>query len=193
MKVPEQNPFESGARKVIPAVLVYLRTGTHAESKILMIHRVDSAGTDFHSGKWNGLGGKCELDESPPQTAKRETLEEAGIELNESEFIPLGVLQFPNFKPAQLGLPDSPGSKRACGEDWIVFVFTANVPEDRLAEIKKTCDEGELHWKDVSELESLNVWPGDRHFLSYVKAGTPFMGTIWYTNGAVTRHWVTRI
>ena len=51
------NPFESGARKVIPAVLVYVKS---ADDQVLMIHRMDGAGAssaaDYHAGKWNGLG-----------------------------------------------------------------------------------------------------------------------------------------
>src|SRR4051794_1381265 len=100
-----QNPFESGVRKVIPAVLVYLQKG----DQILMIHR-NSKGPgplDFHEGKWNGLGGKCELDESPLEAAVREVQEESGLELPESEFRSLGVVQFPNFKAHR-------------NEDWIV-------------------------------------------------------------------------
>src|SRR5476649_2153702 len=102
------NPFESGARKVIPAVLVYARS----EERVLLIHRVASgaAARYFHAGKWNGLGGKLELDESPMQAAKREFFEEAGVEVSEGRFSALGTLQFPNFKSQK-------------GEDWWVTVF----------------------------------------------------------------------
>src|ERR1051326_4445564 len=102
------NSFESGARKAIPAVLVYVRRG----SEILMIHRNTTGRADFHEGKWNGLGGKCEADESPLQAAKREVKEEAGLDLDLSSFHPMGVIQFPNFKPHKK-------------EDWIVFLFSA--------------------------------------------------------------------
>ena len=61
-------------------------------------------------GKWNGLGGKCEPDESPLEAAIREFKEESGLVLEPGAVKPLGVLQFPNFKPAK-------------HEDWMVFVF----------------------------------------------------------------------
>src|SRR5271156_6305865 len=99
------NPFESGARKVIPAVLVYASRGGHRGAETLMIHR-NARPDDHHGGKWNGLGGKCEEGESPLETARREFHEESGLELPATAFKPLGVLQFPDFKPA----------KR---EDWI--------------------------------------------------------------------------
>src|SRR5690242_5776646 len=87
------NAFEAGLRKVIPAVLVYIEREDH----LLMIHRTFE--DDFHFGKWNGLGGKMEADESPYEAAVREIREECGLELKESQLNALGVLQFPNFKP----------------------------------------------------------------------------------------------
>ena len=97
------NAFEAGTRKVIPAVLIYLRRG----DSVLMLHRnARDASADFHSGKWNGLGGKCDPDESPLETAKRELQEESGLDLPLESFHSLGVVQFPNFKPKK-------------HEDWI--------------------------------------------------------------------------
>ena len=56
------NPFESGARKNIPAVLIYARY----EDRVLMIHRdaPERAKTDYHAGKWNGWAERSRLDES---------------------------------------------------------------------------------------------------------------------------------
>src|SRR5689334_13207618 len=105
------NVFESGERKVIPAVLVYLRCHDH----VLMIHRnAKGVQADYHSGKWNGLGGKCEKDESPLEAAHREVLEESGLDIPLAQFKALGVLQFPNFKAHK-------------NEDWVVFVFVGDL------------------------------------------------------------------
>ena len=108
------NLFETGERKSIPAVLVYARL----EDQVLMIHRNASATVtgceDHHAGRWNGLGGKCEANESALEAARREFLEEAGIDLESDTFNPLGVLQFPNFKAHK-------------NEDWIVFVFSVEI------------------------------------------------------------------
>lgn len=169
------NPFESGSRKVIPAVLVYARHG----DGVLMIHR-DGATPDYHAGRWNGLGGKLEADESPRAGACREFLEESGVELPEGAFRPVGTLQFPNFKAHK-------------NEDWLVFVFTVDLDGDQSASIQGKCREGSLHWIPESDLLELNLWPGDRQFLPLVTRGTPFIGTIWYDGPKVKRSWIERL
>lgn len=166
------NDFESGARKVIPAVLVYARQG----DRVLMIHR-NGRPDDFHSGKWNGLGGKCESDESPLEAARREFHEESGLRLPEEAFRCLGVLQFPNFKPAK-------------SEDWVVFVFTARLEESFEPAAAKKGGEGSVHWVRIDDLARLPLWAGDRHFIPNVVAETPFVGTIWYRGEEVSRHWI---
>lgn len=143
-----------------------------------MIHRNAQglAEPDFHQGKWNGLGGKLELEESPAQAAQREFQEESGIELPLSAFCPVGVLQFPGFKIHK-------------NEDWMVFVFVANLPSDQRFEPKLgLTSEGTLHWVPETEILSLNLWTGDRLFIPYVLDGKPFFGTIWYENALVVRH-----
>jgi len=81
------NEFESGARKLIPAVLIYAEIG----GKYLMIHR-GSSGDGFHQGKWNGLGGKIEADESPFEAAAREFREESGLSIPSARFAHRGTL-----------------------------------------------------------------------------------------------------
>lgn len=178
----DENCFESGLRKVIPAVLVYLQR----EDEVLMLHRntgqrpVQQSGQkrpDFHEGKWNGLGGKCEKDESPWEAARREVREESGLDLSPAQFNLLGVLQFPNFKPHK-------------NEDWIVFVFTGKVTSLESQQIKSACDEGSLHWVPNKDLLSLNLWPGDVEFLPYVLESKPFAGTLWYSEQKVVRTWI---
>ena len=46
----------------------------------LMLHRVKKANDASH-GKWIGVGGKCEADESPDECMLREVKEETGIEV----------------------------------------------------------------------------------------------------------------
>ena len=165
------NAFESGRRKAIPAVLVYVRCG----ADVLMVHR-NLRPDDFHAGRWNGLGGKCEPDESPLDTARRELYEEGGLKLPSKRFRPLGVLQFPNFK-----------AKR--GEDWIVTVFTVDLPR-RLWRAHFPCEEGTPHWIPARDVRALKLWPGDRKFLPLVLAGRPFLGSFWYRKGRLARHWL---
>lgn len=165
---PEENPFESGARKCVPAVLVYARS----QNRVLMLHR-STEGTrglrDIHSGKWNGLGGKLEADESAVEGARREFYEESGLDCPEDAFEPVGTLQFPNFKPHRQ-------------EDWLVFVFVLAIKD---ADLPKTpqrspANEGSLEWVPEKDLLRLNLWEGDRHFMPLVLDRVPFLGTFHY-------------
>lgn len=176
------NAFESGARKVVPAVLVYVRS---ADDRFLMIHRVDATGAgrdgDYHAGRWNGLGGKLEPEESPLEGARRELREESGLDLPEAAFRALGTLQFPLFKAHK-------------NEDWLVFPFVARLEgkaED--ARVPRSCAEGQLHWVPAGDVSALSLWPGDRIFIPYVIAGRPFLGTIWYRGPEVVRHRVSEL
>lgn len=170
------NAFESGARKAIPAVLVYGRSA----GRVLMIRRGAEAGgraDDYHSGKWNGLGGKLEPGESPLEAARREFREESGIDLPEGAFRALGVIHFPNFKAHK-------------NEDWIVYLFSAEVPSERAGALRPQSEEGSLHWIASAEVAALPLWPGDSLFLPLALAGKPVAGTIWYEGQEVRRHWI---
>ncbi len=169
------NPFESGVRKQIPAVLIYVRHRGH----VLMLHRIaPDRPEDFHAGRWNGLGGKSEADESPLETAVRELKEESALDLGSDQFQALGVLQFPNFKPHK-------------SEDWVAWVFVVDLASEAQPPRLGPCPEGKLHWIKDEEVLGLNLWPGDQLFLPYVLKREPFLGTIWYENSQVGRHWIT--
>ncbi len=163
------NVFETGERKVIPAVLVYLRSG----DEVFMLHRSDRP-DDIHSGKWNGLGGKCEADESPREAAAREVLEEAGLSLPPDRYQVLGVLQFPRFKAQK-------------NEDWVCWVLGAELSTDEKACLWASGPEGQLRWLEWEQVFGLALWPGDRHFLPFVRGLQPFSGTFWYEAGEVRR------
>ncbi len=171
------NDFETGTRKVIPAVLLY----AFFDHQLLMIHRNMKA-NDFHEGKWNGLGGKLEAGESFTHAAVREFLEESGVVTQTDEWHWLGQLHFPNFKPSR-------------SEDWWVNVFFVQLSEEQAALVKseKSNSEGTLHWIPVDQILSLNLWDGDRYFLPYVLERKPFQGTFIYENGSCVRHEITAI
>ena len=161
------NSFESGQRKLIPAVLIYLRVGR----EYLLIHR-DQSTADFHHGFWNGLGGKLEAGESSVEAAIREVREESGLNLTESDLSPLGILHFPNFKPHRQ-------------EDWHCTIFMVELLQKPAV---RNSSEGTLHWQKESDILNLPLWPGDHLFLPKVFAREPFVGTIWYHDRKVTRH-----
>lgn len=171
------NVYESGEQKNIPAVLLYIFTKFEGEKdeRVLMIHRdaPDRPG-DFHAGKWNGLGGKCERNESYLETASRELAEESTLEIPPRDFRFLGFLQFPNFKPGK-------------SEDWSCMLFTAEVSEKIACTVPKRVAEGSLHWIETGRLLELNLWDGDREFLPYVLKREPFFGSSWYEKGQAVR------
>ncbi len=174
------NAYESGLQKNIPAVLLYVFSrfkegGEH----VLMIHRnaKDRPG-DFHAGKWNGLGGKCENGESYRETASRELFEESTLKISAGDFKFLGFLQFPNFKPAKQ-------------EDWSCMIFYAEVSEAIARSVPSSVNEGSLHWIPSGKLTELNLWDGDREFIPYVIEKRPFTGCSWYVDGKVSRSEIT--
>ena len=153
--------------KVIESTLVYIERGEH----YLMLHRVKKK-NDIHEGKWNGLGGKLELRESPEDCAVREVEEESGLRVNALHFA--GHITFPEFDGTN---------------DWSVFIFRADDFDGEIGD----CDEGNLKWIPKSEVLSLNLWEGDRLFLPYVLASKPFFGKIRYEGGQVAEHKLVEI
>jgi len=127
---------------MILATLCYLRHEGHT----LMLHRVKRA-DDIHAGKWNGLGGKFEEGETPEECVIREVREESELTIENPRL--RGLLMFPGFK----------------GEDWYVFVFTA---QESSGELKEN-GEGYLKWIPNAELESLPLWPSDHIFFQWLQ------------------------
>ena len=126
-----------------------------------MIHRIKKK-DDMHAGKWNGLGGKFELGESPEDCARREIQEESG--LIPKKLLLKGVLTFPDF---------------ADSEDWYAFVFLVPKFEGQLIDSQ----EGVLKWIPNEELLDLNLWEGDRIFLPWLDQSEFFSGRFVYKEG----------
>ena len=146
---------------------------------VLMIHR-NARPDDQHYGKYNGLGGKIEVEEDVAAGMVREIQEEAGIEVGMLNL--RGTVNWPGFGKH--------------GENWLGFIFTITewrgTPYDRNAE-------GTLEWVPVSRVleacqvdadghpppGALNMWPGDRHFLPLVFGADPrqFHGVMPYQDG----------
>jgi len=139
------------------------------DGKTLMLHRVKKD-KDIHQGKWNGLGGKFELGESPEECAVREIKEESGLDIRNPKL--KGILSFPEFKH---------------GEDELVFVFVADDFSGELIE----SDEGDLEWIDNDKLLSLNLWEGDKYFLTLLNKKGIFSGKFMYKDGRLLSHSIT--
>jgi 8-oxo-dGTP diphosphatase len=138
------------------------------QNKTLMIHRVKKE-NDYHEGKWNGLGGKLELGESPEDCVIREIKEEAGLTIKNPRMH--GFITFPKFDEV---------------DDWYVFIFTAEDFKGNLID----SPEGNLKWISNDELTLLNLWDGDRIFLEWLHQDSFFSAKFIYENGKYKNHTV---
>jgi len=139
------------------ATLLYVMKDDHT----LMIYR-NKKKNDYHKGKWNGLGGKFEMGESPEDCAIRELKEESG--LSAENLIMKGHITFPMFDEK---------------DDWYVFVFVI----DKFSGNQIESDEGRLEWIPNEKLSELNLWDGDKIFLPWLFQEKFFSAKFNYNKG----------
>ena len=108
----------------------------------LMLNR-DKKAVDENKGKWIGVGGHLEQDESPEECALREIKEETGLAVRNLRL--RGIITFI--------LPD-------WGNE-LTFLYTASADSGQVAE----CSEGTLKWIPLERVPDLPLWEGDRVFL----------------------------
>ncbi len=109
--------------------LCFIRKG----NQILMLNRFFSP----IMGKWNGIGGKFEEDETPYQCVIRETFEETGINIQNPELI---------------GKVTWITEKGTTG----MYVFVASVPSTLDFPTPISVTEGILDWKEVDWILDVN-------------------------------------
>lgn len=121
------------------------------DGRYLMLHRVKKQ-NDANAGKWIGIGGKFEADESPDDCLLREVREETGLTL--TRYRPRGIVTF-------------------VSDEWeteIMHLYTA----DAFTGEPHACDEGDLAWIPIPQVEDLPLWEGDRVFLRLLATDAPF-------------------
>ena len=138
---------------MILATLCYIKHEGHT----LMVHRNKKA-NDIHEGKWNGLGGKFEAGETPEECVIREVGEESGLSIHSPKLC--GLLMLPKFK----------------GNDWYVFVFTADNFTGELID----SPEGRLEWIPDEHVLELNLWESDHIFMPWIHDGKFFSAKFEY-------------
>lgn len=116
------------------------------EGKYLMLYR-NKKQNDMNQGKWIGVGGKFEKDETPEECVLREVKEETGLSLTQYSY--RGLVTF----------------VQAGQETEYMHLFTA----DRWEGTLKECAEGMLKWIEKKEVFTLNLWEGDRVFLQLLE------------------------
>ena len=111
-------------------------------AQYLMLHRTKKQ-NDINQGKWIGVGGHVENEESPEECLVREVKEETGLTLTSYRL--RGLVTFINSE---------------C-ESELMCVFTADEYTGNLI----TCEEGDLQWIAKAQVTDLPTWEGDRVFL----------------------------
>ena len=112
----------------------------------LMMHRI-SKKNDANEGKWIGVGGHFEENESPEECLLREVYEETGLTL--TSFKLRGIVTF---------VSDTWDSE-------YMHLYTADGYEGDISAAMENCTEGVLKWIPKEEVFGLNLWEGDRIFL----------------------------
>ena len=126
--------------------LIYITRG----SDCLFIRKTRKG--DMNLDKYLGIGGHFESDETAEECVLRELSEEAAIPFSSlREFSYRGLITFISSEyPTEY-----------------MHVFSASVDEDyELPE--RACDEGELCWVPLSEIDKLPIWEGDKIMFDYL-------------------------
>lgn len=116
-----------------------------------MLHRI-SKKNDVNKDKWIGIGGKFEFGESPEDCLLREAKEETGYTLTSYRLRGIVTFLFNNE------------------EAEYMFLYTADGFEGEPI----PCNEGTLEWVPKSEIDSLNLWEGDKIFFRLLEENAPF-------------------
>ena len=121
------------------------------EDRYLMLFR-NKKKQDCNAGKWVGIGGGFEENESPEDCLVREVREETGYTLTSYKL--RGIVTF-------------------VSDEWEteqMFLFTADGFCGEISE----CNEGTLEWHDKKDIFSLPMWKGDVIFLKLIEENSPF-------------------
>lgn len=129
---------------MILTTLAYLEQDDH----YLMLYR-NKKENDINEGKYVGIGGKMEGDESPREGCIREIKEETNLDAHQLTY--QGMITFVND---------------IC-ETELIFIYVVTEFSGTIHE----CDEGELRWIAKDKVLDLNLWAGDRYFLEPIIKG----------------------
>jgi len=114
----------------------------------------------FGGEKWNGVGGKIKMNETPEECARREVLEETGLSVTSLESH--GILNFYFGDRSRL--------------DWIVHVFSTRTFKGGL----RPSEEGVLRWFALKDIPYEEMWQDDRHWLPLLLGGKRFKGDFYF-------------
>ena len=144
-------------------------------NQVLMIHR-NKRPDDLHFGKYNGLGGRLEVNEDVVSGMQREIREESGLIADHLSL--RGTISWPGFGKH--------------GQDWFGFIFLI---DGWHGEAHSGNAEGTLEWVQRDKIITLPLWPSDRNFLPMVfdDDPRPFHGYMPFRNGEMLSWSYSRI
>lgn len=141
-------------------VLVYIEK----DNQYLMLLR-NKEENDINKNKWIGVGGHLEEGETPSDALIREVKEETNLYVTSYKY--RGIVYFYNNNYKE-----------------IIHLYTVDGVKGEL----KECDEGTLEYKNKDEIESLNIWEGDKIFLKLLKENAPFFKLhLYYENDKLVK------
>ncbi|MBR3202950.1 MAG: 8-oxo-dGTP diphosphatase [Solobacterium sp.] len=120
------------------------------DGRWLMLYRNRKA-NDVNHGKWIGVGGKVEGNETFEACARREVLEETGLITDQLTLCGMVDFLYDTQEPEQIA------------------IYTCEAFHGTLRE----CDEGTLAWIDEDKILDLPLWEGDRIFLKQMLENDP--------------------
>ena len=131
---------------MVETVLAYIEK----DNQYLLLFR-NKKKVDINKGKWIGVGGHIENNETPIDALIREVKEETNLDV--LEYQKRGIVYF-------------------CYNDIVekMHLFTVSKCSGVLSE----CNEGTLKYVDKKEMLNLPMWPGDKIFLKYLEEDEPY-------------------
>lgn len=147
----------------IEQVLVLTLTLVREEGRILLGRKKRG----FGEGKWNGFGGKVEAGESIEDAARRELMEEAGIEVD--YMLAVGRLTF---------------TFEGNDPEMDVHVFEGRAVAGKPSE----SEEMRPKWFDEDAIPLDEMWVDDVHWLPLFLAGKRFVGSFHFADHDTIAH-----
>lgn len=138
---PAGNPYKIG-------VLCDLRD---SRGRVLMLHRRQEPNINLYSP----IGGKLDTasGESPTQCARREILEEAGVDISIQRLRLLGIISERGYLNSETGTGRT---------NWLLFYYRVDGPVDfEPFEMR----EGRLEWIEPDDVENLPLPETDRRII----------------------------
>ena len=137
---------------MVETVLCYIEK----DDSYLMLYK-NKRKNDYNLGKWVGIGGHVEKNETIEECLLREVYEETGLKL--LNYKNRGIVYFYN---------DDYKEK--------MYLFTSNSFSGNLID----CDEGELKYVLKKNIYDLPMWEGDKCFLNKILNNEEYFEMILY-------------